>query len=167
MDSTMGVVVEMPAEEGIIEPPAESLSPYCELSLHIRQTIHLQSRDLLYLVDAEDADVTFISSDNVIFKIHSKYIEAGSTEFPRPKKTNGGPSERVSLPEDSETLENLFGFMYPRKHPFLKKDSTPIGLLTKITEAAEKYQVFAAINICQIRMQSVLSSSTHHRKSSN
>ncbi|KAG6875708.1 hypothetical protein C0992_002788, partial [Termitomyces sp. T32_za158] len=52
----------------------------------------------------------------------------------------------------TETLELLFAFVYPWQHPTLRSSETPFALLSKLAEAAEKYQVFAAVNICNVRM---------------
>lgn len=63
--------------------------------------------------------------------------------------------EMVELTEDSSTLELLFQFIYPQRHPTLS--DTPYEIIAPVAEAAEKYEVFAAMNICQIRMLYVLS----------
>ncbi|KAG6838829.1 hypothetical protein H0H93_006325, partial [Arthromyces matolae] len=59
--------------------------------------------------------------------------------------------EIVSLTEDSETLTTLFQYVYPRRNP-------DIELLTfdqfyKLAEAAEKYQVFNAMDSCKLRVR--------------
>jgi hypothetical protein len=57
----------------------------------------------------------------------------------------------VGLPETAVTLELLFQFIYPQRHPAL--DTTPFEILEPLAEAAEKYQVFPAMNICHIRLR--------------
>jgi hypothetical protein len=62
--------------------------------------------------------------------------------------------EEVELTETSDVLEILFQFIYPRKHPSLV--NIKFSMLAGVAEAAEKYQVFSAMNICEIRMRYVL-----------
>jgi hypothetical protein len=62
--------------------------------------------------------------------------------------------EEVELTETSDVLEILFQFIYPRKHPSLV--NIKFSTLAGVAEAAEKYQVFSAMNICEIRMRYVL-----------
>jgi len=60
----------------------------------------------------------------------------------------------VDLQETSATLELLFQFIYPQRHPAL--DTTPFEVLAPLAEASEKYQVFPAMNICHIRMRDMV-----------
>ncbi|KAH0581491.1 hypothetical protein H2248_011206 [Termitomyces sp. 'cryptogamus'] len=99
-----------------------------------------------------DADITFKSSDHVLFGIHRKNLQTSTGVFPPAEFSPDG--EVVQLSEDAETLEILFQFVYPRRHPTLLE--TPFLILAKVSEAAEKYQVFAAMNICNIRMEQAL-----------
>lgn len=55
--------------------------------------------------------------------------------------------EIVQLTEDSATLELLFQFMYPRRLPELKK--VAFATVASLAEAAEKYEVYAAIFGCE------------------
>lgn len=124
---------------------------------------------LFLLVCARDADITFKSHDNVLLSIHRKNLETSTGGFPPAeffsssssagardggdKEAEEGEEEVVQLSEDAETLEVLFQFVYPRHHPVLRASETPFPLLAALAEAAEKYQVFAAVNICNIRME--------------
>ncbi|KAG5642311.1 hypothetical protein DXG03_003012 [Asterophora parasitica] len=99
-----------------------------------------------------DADVVFLSSDNVAFHIHRTYLEGNAGAFPPAEFDTQG--EVVRLEESSTTLELLFQFVYPQRHPTL--DDTPFEVLAPLAEAAEKYEVFAAINICLVRMKANL-----------
>ncbi|KAG6872286.1 hypothetical protein C0995_011229 [Termitomyces sp. Mi166 len=98
-----------------------------------------------------DADITFKSSNGVLFCIHRKNLETSTGGFAPGEFSANGEEEVVSLSEDFETLELLFQFVYPRRHPSLLK--TPFPLLDSLAEAAKKYQVFAAITICNVRME--------------
>ncbi|KAJ6577822.1 hypothetical protein B0H19DRAFT_1337576 [Mycena capillaripes] len=99
-----------------------------------------------------DADVTFKSSDAVLFKVHRKNLEVCTEGFPPAGFPTQG--EVVDLQETSATLELLFQFVYPQRHPAL--DTTPFEILAPLAEASEKYQVFPAMNICHIRMRDMV-----------
>jgi len=47
-------------------------------------------------------------------------------------------------------LEILFQFVYPRIHPDLREND--FETVTGVAEASEKYHVYAAMNICQLRI---------------
>jgi hypothetical protein len=100
-------------------------------------------------VNFADADVTFKSSDSVLFHVHRKNLEVCTEGFPPAGIATEG--EVVPLSEAAVTLELLFQFMYPQRHPAL--DTTPFEILEPLAEAAEKYQVFPAMNICHIRLR--------------
>ncbi|KAJ7258453.1 hypothetical protein B0H12DRAFT_1014887 [Mycena haematopus] len=100
-----------------------------------------------------DGDVTFQSSDGVLFRVHRKNLEVCADGFP-PSEFAVTDGEIISLSETSVTLDLLFQFMYPRRHPAL--DTTPFDVLEPLAEAAEKYQVFPAMNICHIRLRDMV-----------
>ncbi|KAG6917478.1 hypothetical protein DXG01_002341 [Tephrocybe rancida] len=58
--------------------------------------------------------------------------------------------EIVPLTETSATLELLFQFIYPRPLPELGK--VGFEALVLLAEAAEKYRVYAAMNLCTIHL---------------
>ena len=98
-----------------------------------------------------DADLIFQSSDGVRFHIHSKYLENTSggfapSEFPT-------KDEVIMLPETAETLELMFQFVYPRRQPVLAFLS--FGTLGALAEASEKYEIYPAMQICNIYMTHV------------
>ncbi|KAJ7063680.1 hypothetical protein C8F01DRAFT_87217 [Mycena amicta] len=117
-----------------------------------------------------DSDIAFRSSDQTIFRIHTKNLETHAEGFPptafaaahRPSLTPSPSSsssqssssntdlEIVDLTERAETLELLFQYIYPRRQPDLTV--LPFPVLADLAEAAEKYQVYAAMDICRIFM---------------
>lgn len=103
-------------------------------------------------VNSPDADVVLRSSDNVDFLIHKKNLEFLSGGF----ETRTGPNEFVQLTESSDTLELLFRFTYPRRFPSLK--SLQLEPLMLLADAAEKYEVFALIYACDLRLRYVVAS---------
>ncbi|KAJ7142455.1 hypothetical protein C8R44DRAFT_760689 [Mycena epipterygia] len=102
--------------------------------------------------NAPDADVVFQSCDGTLFGIHRPNLQTNTEGFPPPEINTR--DEVVPLSESAPTLELLFQFIYPRRHPAL--DETAFADLAALAEAAEKYQVFSAMNICRIRMRDVL-----------
>ncbi|KAF9457796.1 hypothetical protein BDZ94DRAFT_1202173 [Collybia nuda] len=99
-----------------------------------------------------DANLIFQSSDGVLFHIHNKYLEANTEGFP---PAGFDPqNDIVALSEHSTTLELLFQFVYPARHPDLA--SVEFKTLAPLAEAAEKYQAFSAMVVCKIRMMGTL-----------
>ncbi|KAG6916792.1 hypothetical protein DXG01_005315 [Tephrocybe rancida] len=90
---------------------------------------------------APDADVVFNSSDNVLFHIHRKNLETQAAAFPPSEFDTRG--EVVPLTEDASTLENLFQYVYPQRHPDIELLS--FEHLYKLAEAAEKYEIFGVM----------------------
>ncbi|KAJ6491919.1 hypothetical protein C8R45DRAFT_989920 [Mycena sanguinolenta] len=104
------------------------------------------------LFNPQDADVVFQSCDGILFGIHRPNLQTNTEGFPPPEISTKG--EIVPLSESASTFELLFQFIYPRRHPAL--DEIAFVDLAALAEAAEKYQVFSAMNICRIRMRDVL-----------
>lgn len=105
--------------------------------------------DILLIVDSPEADVIFQSVDGVQFHLHRKYIEVNTGAFPPAEFDTRG--EITHLTETSTVLETLFQFVYPQRHPDL--DDMDFNTVSAVAEAAEKYEVFYAMNICRIRMR--------------
>lgn len=62
-------------------------------------------------------------------------------------------SSEVHLTESASVLQILFPFMYRRPHPKVKK--LEFSVLLALAEAAEKYEVFPAMQVCQLIMSYV------------
>ena len=103
-------------------------------------------------VSAADSDVTFESCDKVLFKVHRKNLECGSEGFAPPDGTVSA-DEPVPLSESAEVLELLFQYMYPQRIPDL--GVVKFELVAGVAEAAEKYQVYAAMGFCKPYMEFV------------
>ncbi|KAF8990732.1 hypothetical protein BDQ17DRAFT_1371608 [Cyathus striatus] len=100
------------------------------------------------IFNKSDADVTFKSSDGILFALHKKNLAQHTGGFP-PEETCAGP-EVIELSEESETLELLFQFVYPPDDPSLK--GVPFTSLLKLAHAAEKYMVYIARSACRMCM---------------
>lgn len=110
----------------------------------------------IFIVDAADADIVFKASDGVLFRIHRKNLETSTGGF-SPEGLTIADKELVELTEAADVLELLFQFIYPRRQPDLL--NIEFVLLAEIAEAAEKYEVYAAMNTCHSRMRYVRSAS--------
>ncbi|KAJ7118941.1 hypothetical protein C8R44DRAFT_186326 [Mycena epipterygia] len=99
-----------------------------------------------------DADIAFRSSDQIIFRVHIKNLETHSDGFPPAALCAPGSNlnEVVDLSEPAATLDLLFQYMYPQRQPDLSAIEFP--LLADLSEAAEKYEVYSAMDICRIFM---------------
>ncbi|THU77236.1 hypothetical protein K435DRAFT_878109 [Dendrothele bispora CBS 962.96] len=104
-------------------------------------------------------DVIFSSSDDVLFHVHKKNLEFCSGGFP-PAGTPSDTDEAVPLTEKASTLELLFAFVYPQRHPGLNDMS--FDALLDLAEAAEKYEVYFAMSLCTLKMKEYVS--THAPK---
>jgi len=111
---------------------------------------HPADRTLSKRFCAADSDVTFESCDKVLFKIHCKNLETHSEGFTLPDWTSLS-NEIVPLSESAEVLDLLFQYIYPQRPPDLK--AVDFKTLAAVAEAVEKYQVFAAMEICNILME--------------
>ncbi|KAF7978055.1 hypothetical protein HWV62_1685 [Athelia sp. TMB] len=85
--------------------------------------------------------------------IKSCNLAANSEGFAAPPGTDS--QEIVPLSETGGTLELLFQFMYPQRQPDLV--NMDFEQLAELAEAAEKYQVFAAMAICNVYMSEAYS----------
>jgi hypothetical protein len=103
----------------------------------------------MFVVCAPDSDVTFQSSDGLLFRVHKINLKVSAGGFAPPEfETN---DEIVQLTEIAQILELLFQFCYPNKHPDV--EALEFDTLVLLAEASEKYQVFSAVNICRICMR--------------
>ncbi|EPS96230.1 hypothetical protein FOMPIDRAFT_1130903 [Fomitopsis schrenkii] len=107
---------------------------------------------MIWTVRADDADVTMVSCDGVLFKVHRKNLEMYTEGFPGVDVSVH--DEIVPLTETAATLELLFQYMYRQRQPDLNRLEPE--QLAKLAEAAEKYQVYSAIEVCKMRMQSLI-----------
>ncbi|KII94583.1 hypothetical protein PLICRDRAFT_96319 [Plicaturopsis crispa FD-325 SS-3] len=108
------------------------------------------------VVCAPDHDITLRSSDNVLFQVHVVNLQMHSDGFAAGAGCSGtdrGPSppETVPLTETAATLDLLLQYMYLQPQPDLSTVS--FEELAGLAEAAEKYQVYAAIPICKVHME--------------
>lgn len=95
--------------------------------------------------------MTFCSHDGIHFKLRRKYLEANTGAFPGAEFDTQG--EIVNLQESAAVLSVLFGFTSPRVQPDV--ETLDFNLLASVAEAAEKYEVFYAMNICRMQMRYV------------
>ncbi|KAF8878674.1 hypothetical protein CPB84DRAFT_1735843 [Gymnopilus junonius] len=106
-----------------------------------------------FSVSAQDADITVKSSDGFLFNLHSHNLGTNTGAFPGPEI--GAQGEAVLLTEPANVLEIVFQFIYPRRHP--KLDDLDFVILMEVTEACEKYEVYSAMNMCEVRLNAFIS----------
>ncbi|RDB23084.1 hypothetical protein Hypma_009896 [Hypsizygus marmoreus] len=100
-----------------------------------------------------NADITFKSSDDVLFGVHKAQLEATTGGFVSTELHS--KDEVVPLPESSAVLEWLFRFIYPKLRQKLDAD-LQFEMLDELSEAAEKYEVYNAMDACETRMSETL-----------
>ncbi|KAF9471884.1 hypothetical protein BDN70DRAFT_887600 [Pholiota conissans] len=109
------------------------------------------------LFNSPTADVTFLSSDHVLFRMHGSHLNVNSLGFARVSEHTVMEPEPVRLEESSEVLELLFQFIEPppESRDFRQPavDTLLPPLFFKLAEAAEKYVVYAATNVCTTYMR--------------
>ncbi|KIK58700.1 hypothetical protein GYMLUDRAFT_689253 [Collybiopsis luxurians FD-317 M1] len=107
------------------------------------------------LFQAADADVLIQSSDNVQFHLHKRHLEFATGGFPPADTPTDG--QVVHLSEPSDVLEILFQFVYPRRLPTFDRGPgmDDYEVVLKVAEAAEKYEVYCAIAVCQLKSRYV------------
>ncbi|KAF4616175.1 hypothetical protein D9613_011245 [Agrocybe pediades] len=97
-----------------------------------------------------NAEITFLSSDNVAFKIFRSHLKVNSAGFSPPE--NIDVTEAVLLPEASDVLEILFSFIHlPGEHEQFRQPrlmDLEERLFFLVAEAAEKYIVSSLMNMC-------------------
>ncbi|KAF7350748.1 BTB domain-containing protein [Mycena sanguinolenta] len=100
-----------------------------------------------------DADLTISSCDGVLFKVHRKNLEVHSDIFANAanatRPENG--DEIVLLEESSDALDLLFQYMYRQRQPDLQLVEFPAFM--RFAEAVEKYVVYSALTLMEIRMK--------------
>ncbi|KAF9002648.1 hypothetical protein BDZ89DRAFT_650466 [Hymenopellis radicata] len=99
---------------------------------------------------AEDADILVLSSDNVLFRLHSVNIRTHTTVFPIGDNLTPS-SEPTRFSEESSILEILFAHLYPYAPlPDLQNLSTATVLA--VACAAHKYGIASAMFIFDLKM---------------
>ncbi|KAI0729706.1 hypothetical protein C8Q72DRAFT_827494 [Fomitopsis betulina] len=95
--------------------------------------------------EAYDGDITILSSDGVEFRVHRSKLHTYSEIFPGDEL--GSINETVCLSEDASTLALLFLYMSEQPRPDLRL--IDFEQVTKLAEAAEKYRVVPAMDVCK------------------
>lgn len=81
--------------------------------------------------------------------MHRKNLETHAAGFPPAEFAAN--DEVVELTEDSTTLDLLFQFIYPRRPPDL--NTIDFEVLYSLAEAAEKYELHFAMDLCNRRLK--------------
>lgn len=79
------------------------------------------------------------------FRLHRTNIEVQAGSF--------RPIDLQQLPEPAHVLVVLFQFLYPKNHP--KLTNTSFKTVEAIATGAEKYRIFSAMHVSQVRLRCV------------
>ncbi|KAJ3913413.1 hypothetical protein F5877DRAFT_24934, partial [Lentinula edodes] len=94
-----------------------------------------------------DAEITVVSSDNVLFRLHKMNVQVTSGGLLQSQsKSPGIQDDFLTLTEPADVLEILFEFLYPDYETDLER--LEFNALLSVAEAAEKYGVFYAMSHC-------------------
>ncbi|KAJ3524572.1 hypothetical protein NMY22_g10938 [Coprinellus aureogranulatus] len=101
-------------------------------------------------------DIVLRSSDGALIAAHKANLAEFSEGFPTPDSvTHSDKDFPVDLAEDGETLERLMLFMHKHRLPNLERSVSmfnPPKSLMALAEGAEKYMVYSAMVVCNIRI---------------
>ncbi|KJA25068.1 hypothetical protein HYPSUDRAFT_135172 [Hypholoma sublateritium FD-334 SS-4] len=105
-------------------------------------------------VNTSDSDITICSGDGVLLYLHRTNLEAISGALAAPEFLSTSDDNVVALPESSEILGTVFLFIYPNRHPSLRDQD--FETLLEISDAVQKYEIFAAMNTCETRLMEAI-----------
>jgi len=107
------------------------------------------------LVSSPDADITLRSSDGVLLKFYKKQLEVHSKAFAGAEGYTLLAQDVVDLEETCNVLEILLQLMSLEKPPTI--GLLDFSILNPLAEAVEKYEVFSAMEACELAMRYVYS----------
>jgi len=108
------------------------------------------------LFNNPSADILVESSDGIRFRLHSKNIQVHTGSGGLYCSSVNDP-EITRLSEPVNVLEIVFQFLYPQKHPDLNAVSE-FENVAAIANAVAKYEIYGAMNACEIRLRAFLPS---------
>ena len=98
--------------------------------------------------------MTICCGDGVLLYLHRKNLDAISKTLQTSEFLAGSDDGVVALPESSEILRIVFLFIYPNRHPNLRDQE--FETLLEISDAVQKYKIFAAMETCEMRLMWVI-----------
>ncbi|KIK56752.1 hypothetical protein GYMLUDRAFT_173835 [Collybiopsis luxurians FD-317 M1] len=108
-----------------------------------------------YCFLVKDGDVTFCSSDDILFRVHKVNLEVVSTGFP-PASLSLDETDVVKIEENAATLRLFFHFIYPGR-PLPDLMSTSFELIHSVVTAADKWGMYHAMEICFLYLRKFVS----------
>jgi hypothetical protein len=121
--------------------------PVVSISINYRCQWHPIVRPIAISECNLGVDVILVSSDGVHFGSHTQNISTFAGTFPC--DTEG--SNVISLPESSDVVSLLLQYMHQQRQPDSSKFE--FAILSRLADAVEKYNVFSAIEVCNIHMR--------------
>ncbi|TFK70765.1 hypothetical protein BDN72DRAFT_896213 [Pluteus cervinus] len=93
-------------------------------------------------------DVVIKTSDAQYFGTHLQNLESHADGFPPASLGKRKRVNHMDIEEDSEVTSLMLHLMHKQPQPDLRQ--TPISILVRLAEAAEKYLIYSAMNICRV-----------------
>ncbi|KAF8907124.1 hypothetical protein CPB85DRAFT_1312377 [Mucidula mucida] len=100
---------------------------------------------------APDADILILSSDNVLFRLHSVNIRTHTTVFPIGDNLTLSSSDPATFSEPSGILEILFAHLYPYP-PLPDLQDLEMEVVEAVGCAAHKYGIASAMLVADLKM---------------
>jgi len=114
--------------------------------------IHVSNRCLAFSDCSMPIDVVLRSREGKTFGAHTAFLARYSGAFPRPDMiTSTDPLETVDLDERSEVIKLILQFTHPDERPPETQD-VPGDVMLEFAEAVEKFIIFPAMEVCNLRL---------------
>ncbi|TFK67469.1 hypothetical protein BDN72DRAFT_770636, partial [Pluteus cervinus] len=97
-------------------------------------------------------DVVIKTRSGKLFGAHSVNLDLYSDGFPPASFADNSAVNEVELPENDAVVLLMLKYMHKQRQPDLKK--LEFKVFRGLAEAAEKYFIYAAMDVCRMQMQS-------------
>lgn len=113
----------------------------------------MPTEHMKYALSRGISDITIRSTDGVLLFLHRKNLQVITRALDAPEFLAVSESDEnvISLPERSDILQIVFSFIYANRHPNLR--GLDLDRLLEIQDAVEKYQIFPAMHLCEMRLK--------------
>ncbi|KAF8999548.1 hypothetical protein BDZ89DRAFT_1147674 [Hymenopellis radicata] len=101
---------------------------------------------------APDADVCIVSSDDILFRVHSTNLRVHSSIFPVVSGSSINLDDPVRMSERGDVLRVVFKYIYPEP-PLPNLGMLPFRTLEEVATTADKYQFLALMQLCDRYME--------------
>jgi hypothetical protein len=130
---------------------AMTTSPISSECKRIPEHLCCAAIENIFIISAIDADITIQSCDGKLFKVQLHDLQTYSDGFNAPESTQYEPDDVVKLSESSSVIGLLLLYMKRGRQPDLS--GVDFKLLAGLAEAAQKYEVWSAMEVTKLQMQ--------------